>query len=95
MNNEQRTAREAYKALAEKLMEENCQLRSMLNCLSGSPTKELIYRSGPRWTHKGNVISNGYSQYSAKELKDQGIGVDYVMYEFEDYAVVELKGEAR
>ena len=92
-NIEKYCMREAYKALAEKLMKERDIYRNMLNTLVDEREKVMVIskRNNNRWvSSKYGAISHGYITMRPEFLKDEDLGnVGYIWHEYGDYAVVD------
>jgi len=90
MNNEENTMFQAYKALAEKLNEENISYRTMMHRLVESADTFLIRRGSHRWAQQGRgTISHGYPSISPKQLCEEKLGsVGYCWEEYGEFAVV-------
>jgi len=91
-NTEIRTQFIAYKALAEKLLDENDKLTQVLyQYTRGTRGRhKLIYRGSSRWCESQlGAISYAYEGCTVEYLIEEGIcGFDYIYAQSKDYACV-------
>lgn len=97
MNNEEWTKLAAYKALAEKLHQENADLECLLRLHCEQNDYRLLYRGTARWCEAGKGgISHAYDTIPPEKLKDADVFIDgrkitSVMRQAGDYCLVSLE----